>query len=119
MDLAAIWDWVLQHDWQMVLFTSYVLMNVGPRPHPENMTGYKRVFWTLVDRLAWLSAEKVPGNWKFIFAPSEPLEQPSAAASAAAKLVEDAAAPPVVATLPVKPSPAEADPPPEPPKGAA
>lgn len=118
MDLAAIRDWVLQHDWQMVLFTSYVLMNVGPRPHPENMTGYKRVFWTLVDRLVWLSAEKVPGNWKFIFAPSEPLARPSATASAAAKIAEDASVTPVVATLP-KPSPAEADPPPEPPKGAA
>lgn len=70
VSLAAVWAFVVAHDWQIVLVGSYVLLNVGPRPHPETMTGPKKVFWTIVDRLSVLSAERVPGNWKMIFAPS-------------------------------------------------
>jgi hypothetical protein len=118
MDYASLRDWFFAHDWQMLLVTTYVLLNVGPRPHPENLTGgYKKIFWLIVDRLAWLSAEKVPGDWKMIFSesPLPPVEpSPRVHAVDAITMAADAPAmPPTVADA--KPPIPEDDPP----RGAA
>src|SRR5277367_6470841 len=111
MNASDVYAWLMQHDWQMLLVLTYVLVNVGPRPNPENLKGYKRVIWLLIDRLAWLSAEKVPGDWKWIFTAS-PLPprsgSPPAAASPAAAPPPNAtpaADAPVVHALPPEPPP--------------
>jgi hypothetical protein len=111
MDATAIWNWVWQHDWQLLLVTSYVIVNVGPRPHPENLTGYKRIFWLVVDRLAWLSAEKVPGDWKWMFTASPLPAGMQVPVPASPPAATDSAAEAV--TLPGK-----NDPPPPPPPAA-
>jgi hypothetical protein len=70
MTAADAWSWIVAHDWQIVSLTTYVLLNIGPRPHPDRLDGPSRIFWTIVDRLSVLSAERVPGAWKMLLAKS-------------------------------------------------
>lgn len=114
MTASDVSAWIMQHDWQMLLATTYVLLNVGPRPNPESLTGYKRIFWLLVDRIAWLSAEKVPGDWKWIFTPS-PIP-PAQVKSANSVPAPGAAVTPVAAAQAPAPPP---EPPPKDPPPAA
>lgn len=63
-------DWATAH-WQLVLIvTVYGLVNLAPRPHPEDQAGITRIFWLLLDRFSVMTAEKVPGRFKMLLAAS-------------------------------------------------
>jgi len=70
MNPGAVYAWILAHPVVMGVATLWVLVNLAPRPHPEDMSGYQKVFWGLVDRLAVLTANELPGRWKWLFAQS-------------------------------------------------
>lgn len=112
MTFQELSSWIWAHDWQIIGVLAYVLLNVGPRPHPENLTGYKRIFWLVVDRLAVLSAERVPGNWKMLLAPSPPPMR-EATLSTGERVSVRAPAQSVVVPAP---KPSDPDPPPAPPE---
>jgi len=73
MNPGAVYAWILAHPAVMGVVTLWVLVNLAPRPHPEDMSGYQKVFWGLVDRLAVLTAKELPGRWKWLFAASPSL----------------------------------------------
>jgi hypothetical protein len=63
-------DWIVAH-WQIALIiTVYVLVNVAPRPHPDEQTGLMRFLWTVLDRFSVLTAKQVPGKVKWLLAAS-------------------------------------------------
>lgn len=68
--IAASWGWVLANPWTVVAIVVYLVVNLAPRPHPEKQTGWKKWFWLVVDRLSVLTADKVPGKLKMLFAGS-------------------------------------------------
>lgn len=117
MTVQDLWSWVWAHDWQIICVISYVLLNVGPRPHPENLTGWRRTFWLVVDRLAVLSAERVPGNWKMFLASSPPPMREATLTTGERVSVRPAtgAAPAGLVAVPA-PKPSDPDPPPAPPE---
>jgi hypothetical protein len=76
MNLAAVGQWTLTN-WVIVAAVIVgAVANLAPRPHPEELTGWKRTFWLVIDRLCFLTASKVPGDWKWFFAPSPVPEPP-------------------------------------------
>ena len=77
MDASELWSWVVAHDAAIALLSLWLIVNVGPRPHPERLTGPAKAFWLVVDRLCVLTAERVPGQWKWLFEPS-PMGSPAA-----------------------------------------
>jgi hypothetical protein len=70
MDVSDVWAWAMAHEWSILTFAVWVLLSVAPRPHPERFTGFQRIFWLFVDRLTVLTAERAPGAWKMLLAPS-------------------------------------------------
>lgn len=78
--LANLWIWVQANPWTTLAIVAYLLVNLAPRPHPAEHTGWARTFWLIVDRLAVLTAGSVPGKLKMLFAGSPPAAPaPSAA----------------------------------------
>jgi hypothetical protein len=74
MTFAAVLAWMKENPWPAVfLVVLWTLVNVAPRPHPEALTGWKKVFWTVVDRLSILTAAALPGEFKWLFQPSPSL----------------------------------------------
>ena len=72
MDTAAILVWARANWYVTLVVVLWVVANVAPRPHPESMTGWQKVLWTVIDRLCVLTADAVPGKLKWLFAPSPP-----------------------------------------------
>jgi hypothetical protein len=71
------WAWLYTH-WAVVLaVTAWMAANVAPRPHPEALVGWRKIFWTLIDRVCVLSAASLPGVFKFPGASSPPLVVPA------------------------------------------
>jgi hypothetical protein len=70
MDTASVMTWVRANWYVTLVVVLWIVANVAPRPHPETMTGFQKVLWTVVDRLCVLTADVVPGKLKWIFAPS-------------------------------------------------
>ena len=64
MTLTAIIDWVKQNPETFAAILIYILVNVAPRKHPEEQSGLAKYFWLLLDRLAVLTHEKLPGKLK-------------------------------------------------------
>jgi len=67
-------DWVQANPWIALAIAVYVIVNVAPRPHPEQMVGWKRTVWAIIDGLCLLTAAKVPGRVKWIVANSPALQ---------------------------------------------
>jgi hypothetical protein len=75
--LARAWAWLYLH-WVVALaVVVWVVANVAPRPHPEQLTGWKRIFWRVVDALCVLTAAKLPGGFKLPGVASPPLVVPA------------------------------------------
>ena len=70
MDLSGLAAWIQANPIIVALFVLGAVANLAPRPHPENNTGAVRVFWLLIDRLCFLTAQAVPGRFKMFFTPS-------------------------------------------------
>ena len=98
--LAHIWSWIQANPWTTVAIVAYLLVNLAPRPHPEQHTGWARTFWLIVDRISVFTAGSVPGKLKMLFAdsPSSEVAKPSAkdVASAVVKAKKKSKAKPKV-----------------------
>jgi len=70
MTLQTIWTWVTLHQELTLLIVLGIFFNLAPRPHPENLKGIDKLFWTIIDRLCFLAAQEVPGQFKWVFTPS-------------------------------------------------
>ena len=68
--LELMWAWAQANPVVFTAIVVYVIANLMPRPHPEQMTGWKRTFWAIVDGLCVLTAAKVPGKLKWLLANS-------------------------------------------------
>jgi len=107
--LSNAWLWVQANPWTTTAIVVYLIVNLAPRPHPEQREGWAKTFWTIVDRLSVLTAGSVPGKLKMIFSDS-PADGPKAPT---AKSTADAVA---KAKAKTKKSPKKKDEPKEPPK---
>jgi hypothetical protein len=75
--LAHLWAWLYLH-WLVVLaVVAYVVANVAPRPHPEALVGWRKIFWTVIDRTCVLTAAALPGVLKAPGTASPPLVVPA------------------------------------------
>lgn len=70
LNLGALWLWLYENPVLAALIVVYLIANVAPRPHPDELVGWKKVFWTVVDRLSVLSAAALPGRLKLPFVAS-------------------------------------------------
>lgn len=72
----AIWIWLTHHYVAVVSVVVWFVASAVPRPHPGAVEPrWEKVFWTVIDRLAVLTAEDLPGKWKMILAASPLSEQ--------------------------------------------
>lgn len=70
MDKATLLAW-LQANWFVAgVVVLWLVANFAPRPHPDQMVGWRKAVWMLIDRACVLTAQDVPGKLKWIFAPS-------------------------------------------------
>ena len=70
-------SWAKAHPETAAAIVLWIVANVVPRPHPEEMTGWKKSLWYLIDRLSVFTAKGLPGDLKPLFAPS-PSPEPKA-----------------------------------------
>lgn len=68
--MTDIYDWIITHPEATIAIVVYVAINVLPRPHPDDRTGWQRTLFWLLDRIAWLTHDKLPGKLKLIFTAS-------------------------------------------------
>lgn len=74
---GRVWVWLYLH-WLVVLAVAvYIIANVAPRPHPEALTGWRKIFWMVIDRACVLTAAALPGALKVPGASSPPLVVPA------------------------------------------
>ena len=71
---TILWTWIAAHPIECIAIAAYIVANVAPRPHPEALTGWRRTFWLIVDRLCLLTAGRLPGalKWLLSASPSPP-----------------------------------------------
>ncbi len=71
-------EWAKDNYLIVIFAFVYAIANFYPRPHPDTMVGFQKKFWQIIDRLCILTAEKMPGNLKFILLDSPEIkkEQP-------------------------------------------
>ncbi len=75
--LWSLWAWLYLH-WVIVLaVAAWLVVNVVPRPHPDQLVGWKRIAWKVVDLLCFLTAAKLPGALKWPATASPPLVVPA------------------------------------------
>lgn len=88
MDTARAATW-LKTNWLSVLaVASWLTANIAPRPHPsEAESKWTKLFWTVVDRVSFLTANHVPGKLKWVFAgsPLPPTAEAQAPSDTSAK----------------------------------
>ena len=75
--LWSLWAWLYLHWVVVVAVLVWIVVNVIPRPHPETLTGWKRVVWRIVDAICLLTAAKLPGGLKWPIVQSPPLVVPA------------------------------------------
>ena len=68
--ILLMWAWIQSNPWTTVAIAAYVIANLSPRPHPEDLSGWQRTFWSTIDGLCLLTAAKVPGRLKYLLANS-------------------------------------------------
>jgi hypothetical protein len=74
--LLVMWVWIQANPWTAVAISAYIIANLAPRPHPEDLTGWQRTFWSVIDGLCLLTAARVPGRVKWLLANSPALSSP-------------------------------------------
>ena len=67
MNVQPYIDWARQNPEAVVAIVVYLVVNFAPRKHPDEAKGWRRLFWLLLDRLAFLTHDKIPGCLKMIF----------------------------------------------------
>lgn len=79
-------------------------LNVAPRPHPDRHDGWRYFFWLAVDRICVLTAEQVPGRFKWLLKPSPSPIPPESRPRLHRRASDPSAAPapPMPATVVVK-----------------
>lgn len=72
--MNSIVSWIQENPWATFAIVVYVIANIGPRPHPGKQKGWKKVFWTIIDRLCILTVDRVPGRVKMLLmdSPTDP-----------------------------------------------
>ena len=76
--LGVLWTWIVAHPIECIALAVYVLANVLPRPKPAELTGWRATLWGTIDRLCVLTAGRLPGFWKALFAATPADEPPPA-----------------------------------------
>lgn len=51
-------------------FVLWAILNVMKRPNPAELTGWKKLFWLVVDRLVVLEGALLGGGWKWLLVAS-------------------------------------------------
>jgi hypothetical protein len=74
-----LWSWAVTNQEIVFFLVLGIVVNLAPRPHPDNVTGWQKAFWTVTDRLCVLTAERVPGKVKWLLLPSPSAEKTVAA----------------------------------------
>lgn len=69
-----MWEFIQQNPELTVLTVLYLIMNIAPRPHPDEHTGWRRILWLILDRLSVLHAAAMPGRFKWLMLPTPPRE---------------------------------------------
>jgi hypothetical protein len=64
--MSALWAWVTTHPWAVTAIVLYLIVNVAPRPHGSEASGWKAVLWETLDRLAILTSGAIPGKFKML-----------------------------------------------------
>lgn len=77
MNLEAIYAWINANPWATTAIVVYVVLTVVPRPDPDQLTGLGRVFWVIIDRLAFLTRDRLPGRLKMVLLESPRPKPPS------------------------------------------
>ena len=54
------------HPWMTVAIIAYLIVNIVPRPDVDSLTGYKKLVWQVLDRIAFLTSDKLPGRFKML-----------------------------------------------------
>lgn len=75
--MQAFFTWLFANWLPVLAVTVYIVINLAPRPHPDEQTGLKRVLWAILDRVSLLTAKQVPGKVKWLFAASESERPPA------------------------------------------
>ncbi len=70
--IAQAWSWICSHPMTCLAVVVWVIANLVPRPHPDQLTGKARLFWSIVDRLCVLTASRFPGSLKLLGSISAP-----------------------------------------------
>lgn len=68
--IDVVFAWIMSDPAYAIAITVWVFANVAPRPNPRKLKGAQRVLWTLVDRMCILTAERLPGRFKWLLAGS-------------------------------------------------
>lgn len=67
-----VWTLVTAYPVETIALVVGAVVNLSPRPHPEDHVpgtwAYR--FWFAMDRLSFLTAKRIPGRFKWFFAPS-------------------------------------------------
>jgi hypothetical protein len=69
-------QWAKQNPEVVIAIVTYVIINLAPRKHPDQATGWQKYLWLLLDRVSLLTHDKVPGKLKWILVAS-PLDKPA------------------------------------------
>ena len=77
--MSNVLSWIEANPITTLAVVVWVIANFAPRPHPEDCTGSRKVFWQVMDRLCILTAKAFPGMLKLPFSdsPSQPKVHPA------------------------------------------
>ena len=65
--LETAMTWVQDNPWVTFAIVIYVVANVVPRPHHGKLDdGWRKGMWQIIDRLCWLTSDRVPGSLKLL-----------------------------------------------------
>ena len=70
--LNTIITWIQENPEMTAAIAVYIVANFAPRPHPDDLTGWPKSFWKLIDWLCVLTADRLPGKFKMLITDSPP-----------------------------------------------
>lgn len=68
--LLAVLAWCAANKVVLASIASWMVLNVMPRPHPDDRVGPAKVLWTVADMVSVLTAKQFPGQLKMPMAAS-------------------------------------------------
>jgi hypothetical protein len=56
--MNSVWEFVRANPELVIALVLYVVMNVAPRPHPDDHEGWRRIVWLVLDRRLFLPSAR-------------------------------------------------------------